>query len=238
MTTTHPTGYEQRSVTLDQLRTIHAPKMHPEFARRLFAWLAHHDGFGIGGGWRSTQPVKPGFAPDGKSFHQSQTFASGFVGYAAVDLVVAVPGKPHRSPTWAECADAPRWGLHTFIANEPWHMQCHEMRGWQTWVNAGRPDPPTFNLLPPAPGELQPPEVIDPNPPDDDEEEDDMALDKIVKPSGGWVQPWWPWLACFTSGAVRPAVSGETATEVAVSDEGQYRRMCHAAGVQLTNEKP
>lgn len=74
-----------------------------------------------------------------------------------------------------------------------------------------------------------------PEPPDD--EEDDVALEKIVKPSG-FGQPWWPWLACYTNGVVRPAVSGETATEVKVADEGQYRRLCAAAGVQLTVEKP
>lgn len=159
MPTSHPIGYASRVVTLDQLRATHEPKMHPEFARRLFAWLAHHDGYGIGGGWRATQPDRPGFAPDGKSFHQNQTFASGFVGYCAVDLVVADPGKVHRAPTWAETVDAPNWGLHTFITNEPWHMQPIEIRGWQTWVNAGRPDPPRFKL----PGDT--PETTPPAPP-------------------------------------------------------------------------
>lgn len=85
-------------------------------------------------------------------------------------------------------------------------------------------------------GVLEP--LPDPPPPPDDEEEDDMALEKIVKPSGVWAQPWWPWLACFTSGAVRPAVSGESATAVIVIDEGQYRRLCAAANIQLTTEKP
>jgi hypothetical protein len=154
--TLYPDGYGRAEVTLEQMVAKHGAKMHPEYRRRLMAWLVSRGGrMGIGGGWRSTQPDKPGFAPDGKSFHQDQRFASGFVGYAAVDLVVRNPGQVHRSPTWAECADAPEWGLHTFIKSppEPWHMQCIEMRGWQSWVDAGRRDPGHF----PLPGEPVPP---------------------------------------------------------------------------------
>ena len=150
----HPDGYSTAMVTLEQMRAKHGPKMHAEFHRRFFAYM-EHKGFGVGGGWRAVQPVKPGFAPPGQSFHESQTFASGISAYAAVDLVVAVPGGKHRSPTWEECADAPQWGLHTFVNNEPWHIQCVEMRGFQTWVNAGRPDPKFFALpgTPPPPPE-------------------------------------------------------------------------------------
>jgi len=161
-------------VTLNTLRTVHEPKMHPEYARRLFPYLEHRGGLlGIGGGWRSTQPTKPGFAPDGKSFHQSQTFASGFVGYCAVDLVaVNLPGV-HRAPTWDENAGAPEWGLHTFIRSplpEPWHMQPIEMRGWQTWVNNGRQDPIAGFPLP-----------------DDPEPEDEVSKPITVhKPKPDW----------------------------------------------------
>lgn len=165
MSTLYPIGYGSRLVSMAQLRATHEPRMHPEFARRLFAWIESKNGLiGIGGGWRATgsQPNKPGFAPEGKSFHQDQRFASGFVGYAAVDLVAREPGKVHRSPTWAEGADGPLFGVHTFITGEPWHMQCIEMRGWQGWVNAGRPDPrPNFTL----PGGVTPPEVVDPKGP-------------------------------------------------------------------------
>jgi hypothetical protein len=147
------------------LRARHEPRMHPEYARRLFAWIESKGGvIGIGGGWRATgsQPDKPGFAEEGKSFHQDQRFASGFVGYAAVDLVAREPGKVHRAPRWAESTDAPLYGLHTFITNEPWHMQPIEIRGWQGWVNAGRPDPRSGFTLPGAP---QPPEIVQPKGP-------------------------------------------------------------------------
>lgn len=160
--TVYPVGYGRELVTMDELRRRHEPRMHPEYARRLFAYLEAKDGLlGIGGGWRSTQPAKPGFAPEGKSFHQDQRFASGFVGYAAVDLVARNGGSVHRAPTWDECADAPQWFLHTFITGEPWHMQCIEMRGWQTWVNGGRKDPIAgvrlpSDPLPPPPDPVQP----------------------------------------------------------------------------------
>lgn len=143
--TLYPDGYGTAQVTLEQMVAKHGGRMHPEFARRFFAYM-EHKGFGVGGGWRAVQPVKPGFAPPGKSFHESQTFASGISAYCAVDLVVAVPGAVHRSPTWAECADAPQWGLHTFVTGEPWHIQPAEIRGFDSWVNAGRPDPPFFTL--------------------------------------------------------------------------------------------
>lgn len=143
--TLYPVGYARQFVTLARLEELHAPKMHPEFRRRLFAWIESKGGLiGIGGGWRPTpDPVSPA-SSQGKSFHQDQRFASGFVGYAAVDLVARNGTGNHRSPTWAETEDGPGFGVHTFIKTpdpEPWHMQCVEMRGWQAWVDAGRPDP-------------------------------------------------------------------------------------------------
>lgn len=140
---TYPHGYSYTLVTLDELRRRHAARMHPEFARRLFAWLEHRAGWlGIGGGYRATgtQPEKPGFAPEGKSFHQDQQFATGVTGYAAVDLVHRTTGV-HRSPTPTETADAHLFGLHFPVRSEPWHVQPVEIRGWQTWVDAGRPAP-------------------------------------------------------------------------------------------------
>ena len=146
--TMYPDGYGVKMTTLAAMRAKHEPKMHPEFARRFFAYIEAHNGtLGVGGGWRSTSTISAASAA-GKSFHQDQRFASGFVGYAAVDLVHIQPGQKHRAPTWDETADAPTWGLHTFIKvpNEPWHIQCVEMRGFQTWVDAGRPDPKPFAL--------------------------------------------------------------------------------------------
>lgn len=154
-----PDGYGTRLITFEQMVAKHSPLMHPEMVRRFFPYLASLGGrMGVGGGHRTAQPVGPTFAPAGASFHESHRFASGFVGYAAVDLVMAVPGRVHRAPTWAETADAPEWGLHTFIRSpqEPWHMQPIEMRGFATWVAAGRPDPPRRTL----PGDVVIPPTI------------------------------------------------------------------------------
>lgn len=202
--TLYPISYGTRMVTMAELRAVHEPKMHPEFARRLFPYFEFKEGLiGIGGGWRAAQPTKSGFAAEGQSFHQTQQWASGFAGYAAVDLVAVndagllsrlfslngSAGNPdatlmsraltvqkvHRAPTWAETEDAPEWGLHTFIKNppEPWHMQPIEIRGWQTWVNAGRPDP-VANI--PLPIDLPPPP-----------EEDDVSKPiSVIKPEPGW----------------------------------------------------
>ena len=149
---TYPNGYGTSRVTLDEMKAKHAAKMHPEFARRFFAYIEAKQGLlGVGGGWRATgtQPDKSGFAPEGKSFHQSQTFKSGIVGYCAVDLVTGNGTSKHKAPAWADTDDAPQFGLHTFIKGEPWHIQCVEMRGFQSWVYAGRPDP--ANKSPNAP---------------------------------------------------------------------------------------
>jgi hypothetical protein len=150
MTVRYPTGYSIRLVDLDTLFAQHGvDKMHPEYARRLRAWIvAQHGHIGIGSGWRATgaQPNKPGFAPEGKSFHQSQQFRSGLVKFAAVDLVARNGTNPHRSPNWSEVpakgsAEAKRWGLHCNIGSEPWHMQPIELNGWNTWRLLGRRDP-------------------------------------------------------------------------------------------------
>lgn len=159
MTTLFPLGYGTQLVPLVELQRIHAPKMHPEYSRRLWPWLESKGGLiGIGGGWRAVQPVKPGAAPEGKSFHQSQLFASGITAYCAVDLVARNPGQVHRSPTWAEVPpqgtpESYRVGLHANVGtpgasgSEPWHLQPVEIDGYDTWVNAGRKDP-TFRFLP------------------------------------------------------------------------------------------
>ena len=150
----YPEAYGTKMTTLDGMKARHGAKMHPEFARRFFAYIESKDGlFGVGGGFRTTQPNKAGFAPPGKSFHQNQKFKSGITAYSAVDLVRLRPGGGvHMSPSWDDCADAPEWMLHTFVSGEPWHIQCIEMRGFQSWVSAGRKDPPLADL----PSELLP----------------------------------------------------------------------------------
>lgn len=150
MTTLYPSGYNRTLLDIDALFVRHhVDKMHPEFARRLRAWLISMGGeVGIGGSWRDdgSQPDKPGFAPEGKSFHQFQSFASGLIKFCAVDLVVRNGAGVHRAPHWDEAPaqdsdEAARWGVHCNVATESWHMQPIEIDGWLRWDLAGRPDP-------------------------------------------------------------------------------------------------
>lgn len=152
--TLYPSGYNTTMHDIDTLfKTHHVEKMHPEFARRLRTWLIVNEGrIGIGGSWRSVQPAKPGFAPEGKSFHQTQTFHNGITAFAAVDLVHVNGTGKHRSPTWAEVpvqgsAEAKRWGLHCNVKKEPWHMQPVELDGYALWISKGRPEPlPNYQI--------------------------------------------------------------------------------------------
>lgn len=146
----YPTGYGNRLVSLDELHAIHAPKMHPEFARRIFACIEDADGLvGIGNGYRSREQQAAShqrsprtFAPPGLSFHESHRFASGVQGFAAVDTV----GRDSRhDEAWDWMRDnTGRFGLRTFwnVNGEPWHTQCNDLpNGVSSWTNAGCPDP-------------------------------------------------------------------------------------------------
>jgi hypothetical protein len=166
MTVTYPHGYGRTLLGIDELfARHHVDKMHPEFARRLRAWLVAQGGqVGIGGSWRATgtQPDRPGFAPEGRSFHQYQTFNSGLVAFCAVDLVARNGSGVHRAPHWAEVPargsdDAKRWGVHCNIASESWHMQPTEINGWLSWVNSGSRDPVSGYPLPSEPLPPEPP---------------------------------------------------------------------------------
>lgn len=160
MTTLYPAGYGTSLITLDRMRELHEPRLHPAMGRRFFPWIESMGGLiGVGSGWRTNPHNVSAASRAGRSFHQDQKYKSGFVGYAAFDLVARNPGRIHRSPTWAESDTAPKYGLHTFVSGEPWHMQCIEMRGYQTWVDAGRPDPAADFKLP---GRPDFPEVIPP----------------------------------------------------------------------------
>ena len=156
--TTYPYGYGTGRLSFDDLRARYGENapipMHPGFAEGLFLAIEASDGkLGIGGGYRYTQPVKPGFAPPGKSFHERQNFASGFSGYAAVDSVWTTNGV-HRSPTWDEIDFVKQFGIHAFISGEPWHLQHQSMRGYGSWLTAGRPDPGGIVAPPPPPPDL------------------------------------------------------------------------------------
>lgn len=165
MTTLYPTRWGTRLVDLDTLLAEHhITRMEPEYAARLTAWLIANGGhIGIGGSWRAegSQPAKPGFAPEGKSFHQTQMFDDGSLWFCAVDLVARNPGGKHRSPRWSEVpvqgrAEAAVWGVHCNVgappSGEPWHMQPIEIDGHGSWVSAGRPRPTPGH---PFPGRTQ-----------------------------------------------------------------------------------
>lgn len=149
--TLYPIFYGTRLVTFDVLRNTFEPRMHPEAARRAFNFILYKEGFfGVGGGYRAlgTQPDRPGFAQEGRSFHQPQNFPSGQF-YTAWDTVVRNPGGVHRAPRWSEVPikgsqQAKDFGYHMNVGTpprgEPWHGQPIELDGWWTWANAGRKD--------------------------------------------------------------------------------------------------
>jgi hypothetical protein len=71
-------------------------------------------------------------------------------------------------------------------------------------------------------------------------EEADM-LRKVLVPKLAADPGWWPWLALFDSGHVRPLSGGDASPvdgQAEVTDLGQYRRLCAAANIQLETEMP
>lgn len=151
-----PFQYGNQYISLRELERWLLVHHHPEYVRRLLAWLHFKKGtVGVGGGWRAggAQPGKPGFAPEGKSFHQDQNYNDGFTGACAVDSVYMDgpdAGDSHDSIAWKEVpiqgsAEAKRWGIHANVGvpgnGESWHLQPIEIDGWQTWWNQGRPAP-------------------------------------------------------------------------------------------------
>jgi hypothetical protein len=162
--TIFPVGYTNTLVDLATLKARHASKMHPEYARRLFAAIEAADGLvGIGSGWRSTTLQRTlyasdpnRYAPPGSSFHEFQDFASGIRGYAAVDTV-GVDGR--HGEAWKWLADnGATFGLLTFadVNGEPWHVQCLDLPvSVAKWKRAGSPDPAVFEL---------PGDAVDPEP--------------------------------------------------------------------------
>jgi peptidoglycan hydrolase-like protein with peptidoglycan-binding domain len=154
MTTRYPVGYGRQTLTMPEMQARYAPNMHPEYARRLFNWLEAQGGqIGCGGGWRSTPNNCSSASRAGKSFHQTQQYASGFHGYAAMDLVVRNGDNVHRAPYWSEVdkqgsPEAAKWGVHANISSETWHYQAVEMDGYTTWVNNGRKDPVAGRQIP------------------------------------------------------------------------------------------
>ncbi len=153
-----PWGYHTGSVTLRDAWATMAPHYLPEYLRRLFVWLTYKNGkVGIGSHYRTSQPVKIGAAPEGKSFHLKNWFRDGQIGAVAVDLVYEDgpdAGRDHDTIRWdvvpqQGSAEAARWGVHCNVGKpgdpwptgESWHMQPVEIDGFDSWINAGRPAP-------------------------------------------------------------------------------------------------
>ena len=230
--TLYPNGYSGQVVTLDRLRAIHEPKMHPEYARRFFALVVEGDGIlGIGGGWRSTDAqrmvflarhvqvssggccgwdgkrwaLKPGMAhaaPPGASFHESQTFTSGVEGYQAVDIV-GRNGKHSEAQAWMRDNEA-RFGLRSFydIGNEPWHVQCFDIPLGVSKWKAAGRPDPSSSFLLPGDEPITPPEVEPP------EEDDDMPGPEYIRTPPTGSPKGWPFFY-VRGGDVRYADGGD-----------------------------
>jgi hypothetical protein len=137
-------------------------RLHPEVLRRFEALIhfAHKVGvpLGVGTGWRSLQPDKPGFAKNGNSWHQSCPLMPISATAFAIDTV------PNTSWPWLEerCGN---FGFRTFrnVNNEPWHIQPTEIptaRKYATsppviykWDLPGTQKPPTVK---PGDGDMTP----------------------------------------------------------------------------------
>jgi Putative peptidoglycan binding domain len=150
-----PNGYGNQLLSIEDLRSFHEPKMHPEYARRLFACLQEAGGLvGVGNGWRSTEQQAANhqrspntFAPPGLSFHETHRFASGIEAYQAVDTV-GRDGRHDEAWDWMR-DNAGRFGLRTFwnVNGEPWHTQSNDIpNGVSTWTGSGCPDPGGFSI--------------------------------------------------------------------------------------------
>lgn len=172
MDTLYPIFYGMRLVTFDVLRNSFEPHMHPEAARRGFNFILHQGGkFGIGGGYRppGTQPGAPGFADEGRSFHQDQKFPSGTY-YTAWDVVVVNPGYVHRAPYWSEVPEQGKqlaidYGWWMNVGTESWHSQPIPLDGWMAWYNGGRFDLDSNYPIVISPPREQPPQPPVPSPP-------------------------------------------------------------------------
>lgn len=174
--TMYPYGYSNEMVSFETMTDrLRQHSILPEYERRLLNWIKAQNGLiGIGSGWRAYGSDTSPASSANKSFHQDQQFNTGFFGYSAVDLVAVNPGSVHRAPRWDEVLEqgsqeSVTWGLHCNVPGEPWHMQCIEQDGFDTWANAGRHEPMKNYPIPGAGPAPQP-----------DPGDDDMAVKTIL----------------------------------------------------------
>jgi hypothetical protein len=203
-----PFGYYSQYVTLEWLNDWLLEHHHPEYVRRLIGWLHYKNGnVGVGGGWRAggAQPDQPGFAPEGKSFHQDQKYADGFIGACAVDSVYKDgpdAGTAHDGIAWAEVprqgtAEAERWGIHANVGvpgnGESWHLQPIEIDGWGSATGNGTHAAPAIVAEYPIPTEHDPVAPVAPPEPEPPTEDDMTVIEAIHRPprNGKYAKNWW-----------------------------------------------
>lgn len=164
----YPVGYGTARVSFTELKRRYSGGMEPEYARRLFAWIASKGGaVGIGSGSRPNPSNVSAASRAGQSFHQTQTFSDGSRYFCAVDLVHVNGGNRHRTIRWSEVpeegsSEARKWGLHCNVQSpqEPWHMQPIEIDGFHGWANSGRRRPAPGYRIPGDPGKVRQPKAI------------------------------------------------------------------------------
>lgn len=142
-----------RFVTLDVLKAVHGPGMHPEFYKRFFAMIEAAEGLvGPGGGLRANPSNTSAASMKGNSFHQKQLFKSGLFVYQAIDTVGhAASGPKSHQVAWYWIKDnCHRFGLMSawnWTEPEFWHVQCWDLpRAVTSWRAQGSPDPFIFQI--------------------------------------------------------------------------------------------
>jgi hypothetical protein len=247
-----PFGYYSQYVTLEWLNDWLLEHHHPEYVRRLIGWLHYKNGnVGVGGGWRAggAQPDQPGFAPEGKSFHQDQKYADGFIGACAVDSVYKDgpdAGTAHDGIAWAEVprqgtAEAERWGIHANVGvpgnGESWHLQPIEIDGWGSATGNGTHAAPAIVAGYPIPTEHDPAAPVAPPEPEPPTEDDDMAFTPYVQRPPKWRRDD-PWVFCGNGGA-RAATDDDVKTVGTKDDDDpQYGDSRYDALLKSANLEP
>lgn len=169
----YPSGYGTAMVPMTELIRQHSGNMEPEFARRLFAWIASKNGeIGIGSGWRQNPSNVSEASKKGMSFHQTQTFGDGSRQFCAVDLVVRTQDKHSSGDVPAGLVplqgspEAQAFGVHINVGEqnkpgfESWHMQPIEIDGFESWAKKGRVRPAAGRAVPGDPGPIQQPVTV------------------------------------------------------------------------------
>ena len=175
VTTLYPVGYGHELLPMEKVRERYASKFHPVAWKLHEDYMVHMGGLlGPGGGWRPTPSDTSEASRLGKSFHQTQTYASGTKGCCAIDYVARNGNNVHRAPRTGELPiqgspEAAEWGIHANVGRpgsggwEPWHAQPIQMDGYDTWLHQGRPDPRPVASKPepPPPPKPTPKEAVD-----------------------------------------------------------------------------